>query len=104
MFFFFFFEEEAIKPGTVCRVKCRFGISPDKLVVVDKQAGGDSYWAYDNRPVRYRINRKGVRVVESDPACIQTIYSAEDLEPTNEIPLQEDGWGAKYRRARLCIK
>ena len=99
--FVIFYDD--IEPGTVCRAKCRLGISPDKMVVVDKKAGEDSYWAYDNRPVRYRINRKGVRVVESDPACIQTIYSAEYLEPTNDIPLQEDGWGAKYRRERLWL-
>ncbi|RXZ84610.1 hypothetical protein EBB07_00920 [Paenibacillaceae bacterium] len=102
MFFFFFFEIEEIQPGTVCRVK--EGVwrrTPGLLVVVENKAGENSYWAYENRPVRHRINRKGDRVLDFDPACCQTIYSHDDLEVTNEIPLQVDGWGAEYRWKRL---
>jgi len=34
--------------------------------------------------VRYRINRNGRRVVECDPACIQSIYSFDALRILNE--------------------
>jgi hypothetical protein len=37
-------------------------------------------WVYDDKPVTYRINHQGKRVIEHDPRCIQTLHSIEDLE------------------------
>lgn len=106
MFFFFFFDREKIRPGTVCKVSnSRNG--PDFTVVVH-QAGykmqhgdEDILWAYENKPVRFRINNRGKTVIEFDPACVLSAYRYEDLIPTNEIPLQTAGWGAEYRFGRM---
>jgi hypothetical protein len=97
---FFFFGDERYKPGTVCRVIS--GRSEGKKVVIH-QVLSESIWCYDNRPVTHRINRRGERVIEFDPACVMSPYSISELEITNDIPVQEDGWGAKYRRERLSI-
>lgn len=96
---FFFFDNEGYKPGTVCRVS---GRSEGKKVVIHQVLSG-SIWCYDNRPVTHRINRNGERVIEFDPACVMSPYSIKDLVITNDIPVQEDGWGAKYRRERLSL-
>ncbi|MNO15497.1 hypothetical protein D3C76_51630 [compost metagenome] len=99
---FFFFGTDRYKPGTVCRVtSVRRGI--DKKVVIH-QVLGESFWCYDNRPVTHRINRSGKRIIDFDPACVLTPYNVDELEVTNDIPLQDDGWGAKYRRERLIIR
>ncbi|MGG1673300.1 hypothetical protein ACIFOE_22215 [Paenibacillus sp. NRS-1783] len=82
----------------VCRVQD--GRHEGKTVVVH-QIIHRMIWCYDNRPVKYRINRKGEKVIEFDPACILSLYSPESLEVTNEIPLQDGGWGASYRHARM---
>lgn len=95
-FLFFYFEE--FQPGMVCRLKR--GMDKGKMVVVHK-VQEDMLWCYDNRPVKYRTNRRGEKVVEFDPACVMSPYSADNLEITNEIPLQDGGWGASYRRARM---
>ncbi|WP_144940155.1 hypothetical protein [Paenibacillus sp. 32O-W] len=94
--FFFFFDDDRVKyqPGTVCRV---VGRDEGKTVVIH-QISEDTLWCYENRPVRHRINRQGVKVIDFDPACILSPYGYDVLEITNEIPLQTDGWGAKYRR------
>lgn len=99
---FFFFGEERYKPGTVCLV-ISSRRDEGKKVVIDK-VNGNFAWCYDNRPVKHRINRRGERVVEFDPACVLSGYSLEDLVITSDIPLQDDGWGAKYRRERLIIR
>ena len=36
-------------------------------------------WAHEDKPVTYRTNRAGRRVVDHDPRCIQSIYSFDDL-------------------------
>lgn len=100
MFFFFFLDESRLKPGTVCRV---LGRDEGKTVVVHKVYSlpdGLSLWCYENRPVRYRINRSGDKVVDFDPACILSPYRIEDLVITDEVPVQDGGWGASYRRGR----
>jgi len=38
-----------------------------------------SVWAHDDKPVKYRTNRNGRRVVDYDPRCIQTLYGIEQL-------------------------
>lgn len=96
VFLFFYFEE--FKPGIVCRLKN--GIDKGKMVVV-QQIQDDMLWCYDNRPVKYRTNRKGQKVIDFDPACVTAPYSPSSLEITNEIPLQDGGWGASYRKARM---
>ncbi|MGF6356143.1 hypothetical protein ABIE27_004058 [Paenibacillus sp. 4624] len=95
--FFFFFE---IKRGTVCRVIS--GRDEGKLVVAH-QVHFEMLWCYENKPVKYRINRKGEQVIEFDPACVTMPYSPDELEVTNEIPLQDGGWGLTYRRSRMWL-
>lgn len=103
LFFFFFDHENEIKPGTVCKVNSgRYG--PEHRVVVHqvhKESFGTFYWTYINEPVSYRVNKLGHTVLDHDPACMLSIYVSKELIPTNEIPLQTDGWGAKYRRERM---
>jgi len=92
--FFFFFTDHIFKPGDVCRVSTGFYI--EKMVVVH-QVSKEIIWCYENRPVKYKINRKGERVIDFDPACVMSPYTPESLEITNEVPLQTGGWGARYR-------
>lgn len=97
MFLFFF---DGFKRGMVCRVvHSRHGDDGKKVVI--HQINGDMFWCYENRPVSYRTNRKGEKVIDFDPACFLTPYSSDALETTNDIPLQTDGWGAVYRRNRM---
>lgn len=92
----FFFYSREIEPGTVYRVLN--GHRNAGKSVVMHQVQEDMLWCYENRPVTYRVNRKGDRVIDFDPACITSPYSPDYLEETNEIPLQDEGWGAAYRR------
>lgn len=39
-------------------------------------------WAHDDRPVTYKTNRQGRRVIDSDPSCIQSIYGFDQLRLT----------------------
>lgn len=50
-----------------------------------------SVQAYEDKPVRYRINRRGDRVVDFDPTCIRTFYSVDQLRllDNNENNLDE---------------
>ncbi|MOA48737.1 hypothetical protein D3C78_1715230 [compost metagenome] len=73
------------------------GRDEGKKVVVH-QIVGNALWCYENRPVKYRINRNGDKVIEFDPACVMSPYSPNNLEITNEVPVQTDGWGESYRR------
>lgn len=100
--FFFIFDNEWYKPGTVCLVTS--SRNEGKKVVIDKVHSDSRFWCYDNRPVTHRINRSGQRVIDFDPACVTSSYGIDELEITNDIPLQSDGWGAKYRRERLMIR
>ncbi|KEQ25556.1 hypothetical protein ET33_02210 [Paenibacillus tyrfis] len=70
-----------------------------KQVVVHQITDG-ALWCYENKPVRYRVNKRGDRVIDFDPACILSPYSPENLIVTDDIPLQDGGWGAKYRHER----
>jgi hypothetical protein len=77
-------DAAAFLPGTRCEIvsahhSC-FAKDVGKVVIVTK-ANPDfrSVFAHDDKPVTYRINRNGRRVVVSDPSCIQTIYSMEAL-------------------------
>ena len=40
--------------------------------------------AHDDKPLRYRINRNGHRVIDYDPRCIQTIYGFDNLRILNK--------------------
>lgn len=55
-----------------------------RIIITKVHADTRQVWAYDDKPVRYRINRNGRRVVECDPACIQSIYSFDALRILNE--------------------
>lgn len=74
-----------IVPGSRCQiVKVRFRHDLHRLgrvIVVTKVnlPEFDSVWAHDDSPVTYRTNRNGRRVVVSDPRCIQSIYSLDEI-------------------------
>lgn len=93
---FFFFEQ--FKPGVVCNVISGRNIGEQ---VVIHQIFEGILWCYDNRPVTFRTNRKGDRIVDFDPACVTSCYSAEQLEITNEIPVQKEGWGVRHYYNRM---
>lgn len=94
---FFFFEtqnpnESTYWPGLVCRLK-----KDSNRKVVIHEISGRTAWVYENIPVRYRINSKGRLVIDFDPSCVLSPCRLEDLEPTDDPPLQKDGWGRKHR-------
>lgn len=71
-------------PGRRCEIvsvhhPC-FSENIGKHVIVTKvNADFRCVWAHDDKPVRYRINRNGRRVLAYDPRCIQTIYAMASL-------------------------
>lgn len=75
-------------PGARCEV------TKVKHPVLDKNIGNivkiDTIYesgmvlAHDDKPIRYRYNSRGRQVVEYDPACIKTIYHADDLRLLEE--------------------
>lgn len=51
-----------------------------KMVIVTKvNLDTGSVWVHEDRPITYRKNRKGRTVVQSDPRCIESIYSMDEL-------------------------
>ena len=50
-----------------------------KLVVTRVSAETRQVFAHEDRPVTYKINRSGRRVVDSDPRCVESIYSMDAL-------------------------
>ena len=50
-------------------------------IVVVVGVVGESVIAHDDRPITYRTNRNGRRVVDSDPRCVQTFYGKDQLRP-----------------------
>ncbi|WP_367899703.1 hypothetical protein [Xanthomonas oryzae] len=57
-----------------------------KVVIVDRFAGLGMVWAHDDKPVTYRTNRAGRRVVAFDPSWVQSLYHMDDLEPAEGEP------------------
>lgn len=49
-------------------------------VIIQRLVGNVAYVSR-NKPVTYRINRLGQRVIDHDPRCIQTLYRVSQLEP-----------------------
>lgn len=72
----------ALEPGRRCEVvTSRFPADVGKLIVVTRvNRDCGSVWGYDDKPIRYRTNRNGRRVVDYDPRCIETIYRFEQLK------------------------
>ena len=56
------------------------------VVVATISLDSRQVFAYDDRPIAYRINRAGKRVVASDPRCIQTIYGMDCLRIIKSLP------------------
>ncbi|MFP1883495.1 protein klcB [Lonsdalea quercina] len=36
--------------------------------------------AFEDKPIRYRINRRGIQVVDFDPTCVRTFYNVDQLK------------------------
>ena len=84
----YYYEEppatEAFFKGVRCQIKSVhhpvFAKDIGKKVVVTRVAADTrQVFAHEDRPVTYNINRNGRRVVESDPRCIESIYSMDAL-------------------------
>lgn len=56
-------------------------VFPDRIgqrIVITKLMD-DYVWAHDDKPVAYRINRFGRRVVEFDPRGVESLYRIDDI-------------------------
>ena len=78
-------DMSAFRPGVRCEIIAASHPSASrdvgKRVIVDRvNPEYGSVWAHDDKPVTYRINRAGRRVVDHDPRCIQTIYGVDQLQ------------------------
>jgi hypothetical protein len=77
-------EVTDFRPGVRCEIvsvhhPC-FAKDVGKIIVVTKvSADTRQLWAHDDKPVTYKVNRQGRRVVDSDPRCIQTVYGMDSL-------------------------
>lgn len=91
MFFFLFAESNRFKRGEVCeliandpRREARPDLYEDRIgkrVIVDELDEDNGWvWAYEDRPARYRINKRGKRVCEYDPRCVTKPYKQEWLK------------------------
>jgi len=77
-------DMSAFRPGVRCEIVAASHPSASrdvgKRVIVDRvNPEYGSVWAHDDKPVTYRTNRAGRRVVDHDPRCIQTIYGVDQL-------------------------
>ncbi|WP_322075525.1 klcB [Burkholderia cenocepacia] len=52
-----------------------------KIIVAVRYASSEQVWGHDDKPITYRNNRAGRRVVDFDPSCVQSLYHIDDLEP-----------------------
>lgn len=60
-----------------------------RIVIVKVNHEFRSVWAHADKPVTYRTNRNGRRVIDHDPSCIQSAYRIEQLRiigPDEEAP------------------
>lgn len=78
-------DMSAFRPGVRCAIIAASHPSASrdvgKRVIVDRvNPEYGSVWAHDDKPVTYRTNRAGRRVVDHDPRCIQTIYGVDQLQ------------------------
>lgn len=78
-------EVSDFRPGVRCEIvsvhhPC-FAKDIGKVVVVTK-ASQDTrqVFAHDDKPVTYRVNRHGRRVIDSDPRRIETVYGMDSLK------------------------
>lgn len=88
--FCFFFGNSEFKKGQLCEIiqndprhytmpklfKDRIG---EQVIISAVQDNSHFVWAYEAKPIRYRINRLGNRVVDFDPRCVTTPYNKDDL-------------------------
>jgi hypothetical protein len=67
----------------IIEVRWRFDLHRlGKVVVlthVDRELG--AAFAYSDEPVTYKTNRKGRKVIDHDPKCIQSVYLLDELKP-----------------------
>lgn len=51
-----------------------------KVIITEVRPDTRQVWAHDDKPIRYRMNRNGRKVVDHDPRCIHSIYGFDDLK------------------------
>lgn len=71
-------------PGVRCEVvsvhhPCFSHYIGKRIIITKVHPDTRQVWAHEDKPVTYRTNRAGRRVVDHDPRCIQSIYSFDDL-------------------------
>ena len=54
-----------------------------QIIITRVSQGTRQVWAHDDKPLKYRINRNGNRVIDYDPRCIQAIYGFDNLRILN---------------------
>jgi hypothetical protein len=77
-------EVSDFRPGVRCEIvsvhhPCFSGDVGKVIIVTKVSADSRQVWAHDDKPVTYKLNRNGRRVVDSDPRGIQSIYGMEAL-------------------------
>lgn len=89
MFIFFFFFFETFQVGQRCEVisvhhEVFNHLIGTKVIIARVSPEFRSAWTYEDKPVTYRTNRKGEKVIDYDPKCIQTPYSWDELRIIRE--------------------
>jgi hypothetical protein len=84
-------QPQDFRPGVKCRVvgvhlACMAKDIGKVVVVTRADPDLQVLFAHDDRPVTYRTNAKGRRVVDHDPRCIQTVYSMRYLRIVRQWP------------------
>jgi hypothetical protein len=73
-------QREIIKVGSRCRIiETRFPKELGNIVIISK-ISETCVFAYDDKPIRYKINARGKKVVASDPRCVQSLYGYNQLQ------------------------
>lgn len=77
-------EVSDFRPGVRCEIvrvhhPCFSGDVGKVIIVTKVNADSRQVWAHGDKPVTYKLNRNGRRVVDSDPRGIQSIYGMEAL-------------------------
>nr|BCU00952.1 hypothetical protein [uncultured bacterium] len=77
-------EAVPFAPGMRCEVSsvhhpCLSRDIGKRVVITKVNLEFRSVWAHEDKPVTYRTNRNGRRVVDHDPRCIESVYGFEQL-------------------------
>ncbi len=71
-------------PGARCEVisvhhPCFADDIGKRVVITEVMEDSRQVWAYEDKPVTYKVNRAGYSVVDRDPRGVLTLYSVDQL-------------------------